>query len=189
MADRGENSVVLGCRQLPDQAAAALPGRTYAGHVLRTVFRQWRQHHLLIAIKIRPRGQRTTVFRAGDRMGGNELPDPVAKMHAGCRDHVLLGTASVSNHRLPSQARSDAGHDLRSLANWRGDQYEVSTRHLLPDVETDAVENPQLQRLVQRTQRAPETDDLACLPGGLQRQCEGAADQTDAENDNLVEHW
>jgi hypothetical protein len=104
MADGRENPVMLAGRQFPDQAAAALPCRAYAGDVADAVFRQRRQHHLLLAIEIGARGQRTAVFGAGNRMRRNELPDALAEVRARGGDDVFLGTAGVGDHRLRSQA-------------------------------------------------------------------------------------
>jgi hypothetical protein len=120
-------------------------------------------------------------------MRGNELPEPAGKVQARGGNDVPLGAAGVRDHRLRPQAGGDAGHDFRGRADRRGDQHQIGVRHLLPDIETGAVENAEFKRLRQRTQATPETDDLADLSGSLECQSEGAPDQADAENDDLAE--
>ena len=47
--------------------------------------------------------------------------------------------------------------------------------------------SPTVQRLVERGLAAADADYLACGPGPLQRQGEGAADQANAKNNDLAE--
>ena len=187
MADGCEDAIMLRRTQLPDQSAAALPCRAHARHARHRVLGKRRQHHLLLAIEIGARSQRTAVLGTGNRMCRHELPKPLAEMRACGGNHVSLGTAGVGDDGLRAKTGGNARHYLGGRSDGRGNHDEVGVAHLLADVEAGAVKDAEVERLRQRTQASSKTDDLANLPGGLEGERERAADQADAKDDDLAE--
>jgi hypothetical protein len=125
------------------------------------------------------------VFGAGDRMRRHELAD--ARSEGGPRrgHHVGFGAASVGDHARRPQVSGDLRKNRRHLADRRGDQHEVGIAQLVRRVDAGAIDEAQIERFLKTGRPPAETDHLADGLRRLERQGKGAADQPDAENDDL----
>ena len=83
--------------------------------------------------------------------------------------------------------RRDARHQFRHLPHRSSEQHDVSIARVPRQIRADAVEDAELHGLLQRGLAAPEANHFVYRIRLAERQRERTADQTDAENDNLLQ--
>jgi hypothetical protein len=187
VAHRGEHPVVLLGRQHMDDGAAAAPGIGHARHVTGIVFRQRRQHHLLAAVEVGNRGIRAVGLASGDRVARHELADALAHHGARRRHHVGLGAAGVGDDGVRFQMRQQRGQDRARLRHRRRQQHQVGAGSAWRgSVAVSSTMPSSSARFKACSERSSPT--MARAAGRLQAQRERAADQADADDDDLFEH-
>ena len=139
------------------------------------------------SIEIGKRRGRPALLRAGNGMGGNEAGEAPGQMAPRVGDDVALGAAGVGHHRLRREMRRDPAHDGGHLPDRRREQHEIGALDRERGIARRLVDHAQLERGGEVRARAPDADDELYRARALQRERERAADQPDADDDELVD--
>ena len=153
-------------------------------------FRQRRQHDVAVAIERREGGGGAGVLGARDRMPGHEARQRGAERRARRGDHVLLGAAGVGDDRARPEVRRHRREQRRILRDRRGEQHDVgvaSSRVQSSSSVTQRSMMPRRRAASRLARPRPTPTTVADSAGRPQRERERAADQADADDDELVD--
>ena len=154
-------------------------------------FRDRRQHDVAIAKERREGGRRARMLGAGDRMAGHEPRERRAEMAPRRRDHVLLGAAGIGEDRARRKRPASAAKSDGKLRHRRREQHDIGIGELARPVGVDrdrAVDDAARSSASSRFARPrPTPTTVPDAARGLQRQRERAADEADADDDELLD--
>jgi hypothetical protein len=111
-------------------------------------------------------------------------------MRSSGRDHILLGRAHIGHDRLSTERGRDPGEELRHLAHGRRKHEEIGVAHFLrPSLveRVGPIEDLLTERGIEVGAHTSDADDDLHRRGSPQGERERAADQSDADDDQLAQ--
>ena len=64
---------------------------------------------------------------------------PRSARRARSGDDILFGAAAIGHHRIGTEIRRNARHDLRHLPDRAGDQHQIGIRDVLPGIRSHPI--------------------------------------------------
>ena len=189
VTDQGINAVVVGGAHRGDAHAGEFPHRAHRRNGVGAGLGLGRHDQSVAVEKPGERGARPAFLGAGDRVRRHKPRERRTEIFARVRDHVALGAAGVGHDRLRCEMRCNLRQHRRGLAKRHRQQHEVRVLHRQRRIGRDFVDDAQAPRGQQIGAAAAYPDDPCNRLAFFQRERERAADQTDAENNELAHQW
>jgi hypothetical protein len=189
VADRRVNLVVLHGFHVGDLGAAGLPQCLDGFDVLRPVFREGRQDAGLALEQAARAASAPLVSAPAMGWPGTKLGEFSAQARPGDGDHILLGAAGVGEDAAGRHGRGDIPEQGGHGADRDGDHDQIGIGHRFAGVLGDGIDDAQFPGLLQVGPAAPDAGYPPHQPLLLQVQGEGTADQADANDDQVIDHF
>ena len=188
VAGGGQHLIMVIDRHLCHLGAAGLPHGLDLGGGRRVCPRQGGEDDAPVAVEFGEGGIDPALFRAGDGVAGDETRGQPTKDLAGILHHAALDAATIGQNGARGQMIADSGEGCGHSPQGYGDEDQIGAGHRPGRVLVVAVDHPQLDGPLQIAQRAPAANHLAHEASPAQGPGQGAPDEADADNRELLDH-
>ena len=143
----------------------------------------------MIVEKIGSRRANPRPLRTGDGMTGHEPRETLAERFARGSHRSLLRAAAVGHDRMRTHPGRERRHHGRHGAHRHTEEYHVGFGRGSRQIIGGPIDHPERAGLLERFRASPVAGHAADRAVALQRQGQGPADQTDPDDEQIVDDW